>query len=280
MTIRNNKGVTLVELAIYAGLSAMVILVALSVTRVSQDMVQSSMTFAGLNEARNRILETLRDETAWKQTLANGANASTFWCLNNQVSCSGAGGTFTLVNSQGVVVSEAARPNSTDGLTKTGAPCSTYSASGNSACPFRFVVSWTARCPKATAFNPNPSCINPSIEFTAALQSGTGTQFKDLNVAAYDIVSVKQNTSATLASTCSKMGGTLQADNSCLMPYTNTQCPPNYYIRGFSNGQPVCQTLTAFRCQKGEVLLGVDSSGIAHCGPGCTASTSSAGSIW
>lgn len=280
MITRNNKGVSIVELMIYVGLSTVVILIATSIVQVSQEMVQSSTIFAGLNEARNTILMTLRDETAFKKTLAYPGNSAVFKCLNQHASCSGGGGTFTLLNAQGNVVAEAARPNTSDGLTRIGAPCTAYSASGNDACPFKFSVSWTARCPKATPFNPSPSCLDPSIEFAATLMVSSKTPIKDLNPSSYAIAAVKQNTSASLSETCTKMGGTFQPDGSCVMPYSNTQCPANSYIRGFLNGQPVCQPLLEHQCPTGQVLLGINANGVAQCGPGCTSGGSSSGAIW
>lgn len=281
--MNNNRGVSLVELVVYVGLSAVVLGVSLSVMKISSNLVKSSNTFVGINEIRSTILDTLKNDTAWKNTLNYAGNGTVFKCvvgngtgLGGKLSCKNKGGAFTLMTTQNTVFTQAAKAgNNTDGITSSGTYCNTFSTTtGNDNCPYRYVLTWIPRCTTT-------DCFNPTIEVRATLEAKFRNQKNELNLSTYSITLIKQNSTAALADTCNSMGGTFQANGTCVMPYAGFQCAKGTYIRGFTtSGQPICQSMSAFRCNKGEVLLGVDANGIAHCGPGCAATTSSAGSIW
>jgi hypothetical protein len=273
----DSKGYSLIEVLIYLVLAMAIILGAYAVSKLSSDMSKSATTFVALHEIRNSILDNLKNDQAFKAALADSANSAVFACLNNKTSCAGAGGQYVLYDSHGVRIDSVARPGTTEGVTKDGKACNTVSPQGNDGCPFRYLATWAPRCPSTG------TCLNPIIELKVKMElaAASADQIGALNTSSFNLFYVKGNANAEVADTCAHIGGVLQPDQTCKLPQFGKSCPPHYFIRGFSNGQPVCQILNGFKCSRGQVLRGIDSSGNAVCGPGCTdPSGADSGSIW
>lgn len=277
--MRNNRGISVVEILLYIGLSVIVLYAAFSLTQVSRNISKSASTYVGLSEARRQIQEAFKSDTAFKNTMAQ--NPAVFSCLRSETDCTGAGGAFTLYDEQTPAspVSVAASPGSNQGFDKNGARCTTFDVTnGNDNCPFRYLVRWQARCPSGGL-----KCINPTVELTAQLEVKwrNPQRGEKVNPAAYDISYIKANQTATQQSACEKMGGIFQADKTCLMRYKGQQCPPGDYLVGFTNGGAlICRRLNSVHCKHGQVILGIRLDGMAICGPGCDSSATTMESVW
>jgi hypothetical protein len=275
----SNQGFSLIEAIVYLGLAMAVMIGAYSVLKISSDMSKSANIFVSLHDIRATILESLKNDTAFSNSLAAPVNANVFACINNKTDCANQGGQFNLFDAQGKQMTTVATPGTSEGFNNTGAPCTAFDPSlGNDTCAFRYVASWSPACP-ATG-----GCINPVVQLKIDLKVAPKdiSQVGKINVTSFEIFYVKSNLTASLSDTCTKMGGTLNPDQSCTMPFYSGPCPTGQYLRGFDNsGSKVCQHLKGFNCPLGQVLLGVDGSGTAYCGPGCTDPVgSSSGSIW
>jgi len=276
--MRNNRGLSLVEVLVYLGLSSVVIFAAFSLLRTSTSMQAVSGTFNNLNDARTMILENLKNNTAFTKSLDYPQNSAVFNCIKQQRSCTGEGGPFTLLNEAGAEVLLASRHHSpSDGLNMRGEKCNTFNATnGNDDCPFSYSVHWVPRC--------SGDCINPIVELRATLIYRPSNDDKKLsiNTAAYNIIYVKTDLTAKLNQTCEALGGTPGPGETCIQSFAGPPCGPHRFIIGFTqDGQKICKRLGGHKCPKGQVLLGVDVHGIAQCGPGCTDPVgSSSGNIW
>lgn len=271
----NNRGLSLVELLVYTGLSMVVLLGGFSLLKLSTGMQTTSSTFSSLQDARNLILEKYKNNASFQQTFNAPQNAAAFGCLKNKTSCAGRGADFTLLDENGARVLFAAAAGSSEGLNRSGAVCSGFNAvSGNDACPFSYRTYWVPRC--------TGLCMNPVVELRAELRFKSATDLKvPLNVASYDIIFVKKDLRAKLTETCQSIGGSPGPDNTCILGLAGPPCPPHHYIVGFTNqGQKICRHLPGYKCPTGQVLLGVNSVGTAICGPGCANPGSSSGSMW
>ncbi len=272
-------GFSLVEAIVYVALGSMALTTAFSVLKISSEMSKSANSFVKISDIRSTLLNNLKSDTAFTNSISAPANAGVFACLNNKTDCHGQGGAFNIYDAQGNQVSRVSTPGSSEGFNKDGVPCTGFDlASGNDSCPYRFVATWAPGCPSAG------SCLNPVVQIKVTLDVAPKdtSQIGNMNVSSFEIFYVKSNFSATLSDTCTKMGGILNPDQSCTLPFYSGPCPRGDYLVGFdNNNNKICQHLKGVDCPRGQVLLGIDNTGIAHCGPGCTDPVgTSSGSIW
>ena len=266
------------EFVIAMGLAGLVSVLCYQVMSESFTLEKKVSGALGITTIRQTIFENLKNTTSIANTIAHPTNAAAFSCLNNGTDCSAAGGQITLYDANNTPVRGAVRLGSpTDGFTPSGQICNAFNAAGNDDCPYQFIVSWSPRCPPG-------ACINPLVKFAATLnlKAATSSKFPVMNISQFNINVSRPNKKASYSEACAKVGGTMISVNQCQLGYVNKSCPPPGWVVGFdAAGLPVCAALNGFHCPKGQVLIGIDASGIVQCGPGCTDPVGfSGGSIW
>lgn len=273
----SQKGITLVELVIFSGISVLVLLMSVALLTSSKKVNQEMTSFVELIDVLNDIQNNLRSDNAFEKTLTDPQNAAVFSCYNNNQDCAGAGGEFALFSEDGKLYEFAGNPaQPSKGLSSLGGVCNDFnSAGGSNSCPFRYRLSWSPSCP-ATG-----SCLNPLIQVSVKLDYKPKDNPIQINENAYTFSIYKTSFRAKLVENCAAVGGVYTpALRNCVMPFQGP-CPPHQYIIGFdANGQKKCRYLKGFKCKHGQVLLGVDATGNAVCGPGCKSPDTTTAPIW
>lgn len=281
----NKKGLSLVELVVYLGLSSLVLVVGAVLIQNGTELTKNSERFSSLGVIRTQIKEAMSRRVNIKATIDSLANASAFECYNTKSDCTGQVRQIILFQ-KGVdetlpplKLSHIATPGSNEGFDLKGAVCNTFDATnGNNACPYRYIAKWEAKCPDTG------DCRNPIAIFTANLEFKPQNleKFPPLNPKAYKVSVVSREMLASDEFACTSVKGAKfdPITKTCALQLGDI-CRPHEFIVGFKpDGGPICQGVKGFLCPHGEVLLGIDGDGIAYCGPGCGLTTSTSGSIW
>lgn len=276
--MRNQKGFSLTEVIMAIGLASLISLISYQIIFEGYRLNKKVDGVSGINDIRQGIYEAFKNPTAFANTLAHPVNAGAFACINNGTDCAAAGGTINLYDVNNAIVRGSARVGTQDGFTQSGIACGTFNAGGNDDCPFRYVISWAPRCPLTGA------CINPLIKLSATLQYRPvdTTKLVAIKESQFNINTNRPNRKASYSEACAKVGGTMVSATQCHLGYVNGSCPPQSWVIGFgANGAPICGAINGFSCPQGQVLLGIDATGVARCGPGCKDPVgSSSGGIW
>jgi type II secretory pathway pseudopilin PulG len=168
--IKNEKGMSLIEVLVAAGL---MIIVASGLVGIvtSMNKEQNNQTrISALRELKTRFQFLLSDQNSWNQTLASNATAGNALavCIKNKTTCSSAGISDLVIRDANNAVFFDPPPFGTavpaagsNGFTDKGAPCTAFNGTtGNDLCPITYKVVWEPICPLSGA------CINPLIRVT------------------------------------------------------------------------------------------------------------------
>lgn len=192
--VRNQKGLSIVEVLVAAGLTAVVSLGIATMIQNSMIEQKKVVLLSTLREKKIAIESMLRDQNAWNNTIrqANNlaltpANQSTT-CLVNSTAC----GVIAATAPQKLIVLDAAggvafnlltwAGAGSNGFTEGGAACTGFSATagaGSDACPISYRIVYQYTCPSGT------SCVNPQIKIVGRLifnpsTSGVLNRFRGL----------------------------------------------------------------------------------------------------
>lgn len=199
--IRNQNGLSLVEVLVAAGLTAVVSLGI--ATMIQNSMVEQKKTVLlnTLRENKTRIENLLRDQLAWQNTMNDAtnlgitpANQSTT-CLRDSSACAEIAATapkkLVIRDGSNAVVYNLLdwAGTGSNGLTEGGGACTTFSATtGTDACPISYKIVYMYSCASGT------SCVNPEIKIVARLvfnpsSSGVLNRFRNL-IAAGNMTSI------------------------------------------------------------------------------------------
>lgn len=175
MSIRKSVGFTYVELMIAIGVLAVVAAsVANLYMEVQKGQIRTASTFQLSVLARN-FATIVANQQSWTNTLNASANSQAMACLKARTPCTVNGAAngaplanvpFALYDGGNQLVYNAI--SATNGFTLSGGLCSTYSATGNSSCPIRFALKWSAQCAPG-------NCVDPQVKVEADLQYVSGS---------------------------------------------------------------------------------------------------------
>ncbi|MGZ3652392.1 MAG: type II secretion system protein [Bdellovibrionota bacterium] len=290
--VRNESGMTLLEVGVAAIISVIVVTVGISLANSWQKQGVQMGSQSWLAQARTDINISLQDEQTFDATIHRAENAASFACLLSKGDCRGAGGPLVIQAKAGLkglttlkpLVKQvfnpfdAGHPNA--GLSPKGEPCNEYSPAGNDKCPFRFTANWQALCPGAG------KCFDPGIEVDVVLSYNPTAGAKNrltLNTSSYSVSFRKGQAVTDISALCNSINGYIDGSGHCVTTLA-VGCPPGQFILGFTaSSAPYCgytfgglnPAAPPTMCPLGEVLLGLDSTGVAHCGPGCASTSSS-----
>ncbi len=172
-TYNNNRGISIVEVMVAAGLAT---IISLGVATMMQDMFierKRIMLMATLRDLKTKIESNIRDNGSWAKTMA--ANSGTLGCLINNTVCTAV---YTPgANPPKIILRDTADQVAFDlldwasaganGFTEGGAPCNTFSATaggGNDNCPISYRLVANMWCPGAAA-----TCTNPQLKISGRL---------------------------------------------------------------------------------------------------------------
>ncbi|MBC7465461.1 MAG: hypothetical protein H7256_05665 [Bdellovibrio sp.] len=122
---------------------------------------------SNVRELQARIEEVLKDPQAWRNTLMDTTNSS-MGCLRTintaaTVACTTGPKTIVVLrdSANNIVIGNlpdwSMATYTSDGFTESGSPCSTFSTSGNDACPFSYKIIW----------EPRSGIVDPGFRITA-----------------------------------------------------------------------------------------------------------------
>lgn len=208
--IMNNKGMTIIEVLVAAGLAAVV---GLGITTMMQNMFieqKKTVLFATLKDLKYRIENTVRDPSAWSNSInAAGYNTSSRFADLRALPAGSVDITgVTYSTPEKVVLFDGSNalsmnllgPAATagNGFTETGAVCTTFSAvasSGVDACPISYRILIGFACPGAAT-----ACGNPQMRILGRLLYNPATggllnRFRSMinPIASIDITNLNSN---------------------------------------------------------------------------------------
>jgi len=167
---RPESGFSLLEVLMTLAIGGIVLL---SISRVMVWTAQTqthAMQVVKLGLLKQNIVQTLKSEGAWRNTINAAKNLPAMACLQptSVVACPPNNPTpFALYDGSGTLIFDATV--NTTGLTLNGTPCpageSFDFAGGNDSCPYRFELRWQAVCDPSG----DPPCLNPQVLFTGHL---------------------------------------------------------------------------------------------------------------
>lgn len=265
VTVNNNRGISVLELLVASGISALVVVVA-SVPIINQVKMQKKVeSYFWLSQTRAEIVASLKKKAVLDAAIVSNLNPS-LACLKpkvtgagNSLNCKDQGGSINQLLSPGGTVL-IGNTSATAGFTETGKPCDSFSASSVD-CPFRFEVKWLPICP-ATG-----TCFNPDVKFQGTVIVADKLKAR-INPDHYQFQWILP-TSEHSDTVCNTSGIGSGTSGNCKLKIETT-CPAGKYVVGFDkNGSPNCQPVVAERCRDAEVLQGFGSSGMILCGGVC-----------
>ncbi len=162
----NQKGLSLVEMMVVVTIMS---LVGVGVSSLLTNMISIQKKVEkkdSILQFKNALEANIKDNTSWAFSVYHATNAATLNCLRDDV-----GGcvdlttfnNFNVFNRAGAIIFQGA--SATGGFTYAGISCNTFdAAAGNDACPLRYNLSWTVRCPGGV----NP-CNKPIVHVQGLL---------------------------------------------------------------------------------------------------------------
>ncbi len=221
--MRNQRGLSLIELIIAAGLGCVVLLGMGFVLVQTAEVQNRTYSLTQIDEFRMNIIAVLANDLALQRTVEANSSIGAYSsgrmeCLRAVTACVDGGTeirdqTFTLVDANGVVVVDGA--SATSGFNAKGAPCLDFNdTTGSDSCPFRYDLTWTAIC------NPG-NCINPLIEFKVRLRYKPATAKMAINTESRSIERYRRILPASFKwyatgwSDCACPGGTQTQSVAC-----------------------------------------------------------------
>lgn len=270
--IKNQKGLSLVEILIATSIVAVTTLTAVTFNNLFFTRATDEINQQSLLQIRNEINQILLDDEAFKKTVDNNPALS---CIKNKNSeCRGQGGQLALYDRHGNLYQFVASPGqASSGFSSRNGVCNNFSASpGSLACPFQYTLTWQPICPASG------KCSNPSMILSAILNYQPGNVSSSISKmfkpSSFNIsINRRQNTDS-LSVMCEHTGGVYSSlEKRCILPSRNSSCPLGSYLKGFNqNGEIICVTSVSAgrRCPLLQVVIGIDNNGQIVCGPGCS----------
>lgn len=257
--VRNQRGITLVELMVAAGIGTVVVLgSSYLMLDLGKLQTKSDQTFV-LHSVRAELSNLILKEVGWNQVVAANPNMA---CFAQPTGCP----TFTAPQPLQIPISGGVidGANPAQGFTRQGLLCDSYSAtSGNKHCPIGVSATWLALCNDALCENPQPNIV---IRF---FENSSGSAQKRLQ--SFDLSLFRDPKLQNAAVACTSMGGTMVGAR-CEIPALDTQCDPSTgsFVLGFAaDGTVLCGKPTLNSCTGSDVGIGFRSNGELECAPGC-----------
>lgn len=161
MSIKNNRGFSLMEALIASGILVGGLMTVVGIITAQQKMMSGQIQSASVSFMRQNIVNLITTQGAWNKTRELNSEMS---CMRTYPSTCTNGQTaqINLYAQDGSLVVDTKNPSG--GLRQNGKVCSGYDASGANDCGVRAVVTWEVACSSAT------SCQYPqelvSVNFT------------------------------------------------------------------------------------------------------------------
>jgi prepilin-type N-terminal cleavage/methylation domain-containing protein len=232
----NQRGFSLVEVIVAAGISTVVVLGASSLFIDSAKIESAQERQFWIAARRMEFQNHIRSQAGWNSVLASNTNMA---CFTNGTSCAAFTTTQPLsLTLDGTVLNGAS--NNT-GMMNKGDFCNSFDPdNGNSACPVGIKLEWVA------------------------LQE----------LKSYDLVIFKDPKLESLNEVCTAMGGVL-VGTTCTRPAaacdpSNALGAGATFPLGFDNlGAVICGQPNPGSCAASDVATGFDGAGAIRCGPAC-----------
>lgn len=165
----NQKG--FIDIIVMFGIMTFATLALMSVTYQKRELQLNVDSKLAVDILQQGYSYHLQDSEAWKKTLYDSRNATTFACLLSGSVCSQTSQDIAVVrNAKDEIVVDT---DADKGVQLDGTICSGYSA-GNSNCPLHVNLSWKPIC-KTTCTNPRT--IQIEVSFNRSPASGGGARF-------------------------------------------------------------------------------------------------------
>lgn len=161
MSIRNNRGFTMVETLIAAGILVGGMMAVMGIISAQQKLMSGQMQSASVSFIRQNLVNLITTQGAWNKTRE----------LNSEMACmktypstctNGQTAVINLYGQDGSLVVDS--KNSAGGLRQNGTACSSYGPSSKTDCAVRAVVTWEVVCSSPATCQYPQELI--SVEFT------------------------------------------------------------------------------------------------------------------
>ena len=264
LTMTSERGFSLIEVIVAAGISTLVVLGTSSLFIDSAKVESGQERQFWIAARRMEFQGLIRSQNGWNAILAINPAMS---CFANGTSCAGVSVSQALKLPIDSTVLDGTL--TTLGITNKGDFCNAFDATnGNSSCPVGIQLNWIALCDDANCLHAQPKL---TIKFQIK-EAGGGLQA----LKSYDLVVFKDPKLESLNEICTAMGGTL-VGNTCSITSLASKCDPSNalgagatYPLGFDNtGAVTCGKPSPGTCAASDVATGFDANGGILCAPAC-----------
>lgn len=306
--ILSSSGVSLVELTIGVGLIGGLALVGSQLMEKAGKNSKDSSVKSDLATIRTQIISTLQHEPSFSATLTNYTNVNTFACLKIEGAsddCSNASGEFRLyrktANDKEFEIPYVSLSSDTSrGFSKTGIVCQEFNANpgqGSDSCPYKFVASWTAICPKVEkirgATSVETKCRNPlfNVHVKLLFNPRDPSKFPLLPREKADVRLVLSQSGSDRNKLCGLAGNGYYDESvkKCVLLKLGEDSCDNFcgagrnsFVEGFYEDGSLncsCDPVPEITCPGNEVLIGVNNDGSIQCAPSLIAGLTFSGAI-
>jgi uncharacterized membrane protein YgcG len=268
--LAKERGFSLIEAIIAAAAMTALGLAGYSIfSGVSKQMAGSGL-IAGVNTARNSVLEAVNSSLAWSNTLAENPALE---CVKNRSSCASLLGTnipVKLIDASGtLILTDPVDP--AVGFDPQGRSCHSFPSAS---CPIRFELFWTPICSPATCTNPQER-ISGTLFVKSSNDPSQDKLKNTVNVTIYSFVAFRGATFGSFADLCKALQGVWDnGAKTCRLPLKGP-CPDGQVVVGIdaANNTKICRQLWMSQsnnigyasCASGQVMKGITSSGDPIC---------------
>ncbi|RYZ93318.1 MAG: hypothetical protein EOP06_01375 [Proteobacteria bacterium] len=259
-SLRSDRGFSLVEIVIAAGLSTAVIAAAGAALIDSKSLQNEQTEKFWIEERRLEMANAIATVEGWNQTVALNPGMN---CFTSPNGCPAARMPQPLKISLSGALLDGANANA--GMSSNGDICNTFSsANGDASCPYGITLTWQAVCEGVACRNPQPKAV---FSFRKKLPNQ-----KLHDMPAYTRIVYRDPKLDNLSQTCEGIGGVL-VGVSCVVNSLTSTCDTvnGRYAVGFDAvGKVVCGSVPTAICANDQVLTGFDATGAPICGFACT----------
>ncbi len=267
--VRNNKGFTLIEIAIAMALVAVLLAGGYSLLFTGKNLQNKSQAMFWLTTLRGDIIAAVKNKDGFEATALDATNAA-MNCIKQKIqtptaiiSCADQTGPVPKVfDKNKKIVVDTSSPSA--GWDINGIACDTFDATnGNNECPFRYEVSWKALCA-------DEGCSSPDHIFKGELKVAFKRKDISINPITYGFNIFLPGPGEKNVTTCeqSLLGNYTPADKTCYLKMRES-CPTGQFVIGFNgDGSPRCKVVAnpvKGSCTGDLRLRGVDGDGNPIC---------------
>lgn len=263
-------------------MTAVMTMVAVGVLQLSHDLFKHQSrnnNIMSLMTLKTSIESLLADPAIWQASINHNLNnMPSMNCLRQGTDCTAQAAPsvnpiYGIAATNGSVLFNFTPPGK--GFDTRGKPCTTFSETGNDACPFTYNLRWEPRCIGGVG-----GCRNPTVRIIGTLKYRPKTQtLGPLNPKNYNVDFFRYSNEGSISGTCASINGAFDpTTHNCTLPASISQvCSALGGTYNATTGK--CTTSSTKTCATGKVVSSIQGDGGVSCTTLISAGSCSGGKV-